>query len=67
MKDTNREGDEDRKEQRRQNFNTKKISKKQSKLDDESFVSEKINKDFKRKRLDLEEEEWEEWEQYYNR
>lgn len=67
MKDTNRERDEDRKEQRRQIFNTKKATKKQSRSDDDSFASEKVSKDFKRKRLDLEEEEWEEWEQYYNR
>lgn len=67
MKDTNRERDEDRKEQRRQIFNTKKATKKQSGSDDDSFASEKVNKEFKRKRLDLEEEEWEEWEQYYNR
>jgi len=43
--------------------------KKQSKLfrDDDTYGESKVNKEFKRRKQNLkEEDDWEEWEEYYN-
>ena len=56
---------EDRKNKRRKNLGPKPSHKNHQ--DDESYGLKKNNKEFKKKRKeDLEEELWEDWDRYYN-
>jgi hypothetical protein len=56
---------EDRKNKRRKNLGPKPSDKNYH--DDESYGLKKNNKEFKKKRKeDLEEELWEDWDRYYN-
>lgn len=58
------ENDWDKKDLRR-----KKLQEKNNFKEDKSepTISHSLKKEFKKKKLDLEEEEWEEWDKYYNR
>lgn len=64
MKKSSDEGDFDKKE-----FRRKKIKEKNSFKEEkpEPTVSHSLKKEFKKKKLQIEDEEWEDWDRQYNR
>jgi hypothetical protein len=46
----------------------KKFQEKTEKIDkNNQTISHELKKEFKKKKLEIDEEEWEDWERYYNR
>lgn len=68
MKNNKKEDDFDRKEFRRQKIN-KKVAKPSKKdlFDDESSKKNIVNQEKKRIKQEIDDEEWENWERFYNR
>lgn len=65
MKKQNPEGECDKKEVRRKKLQEKSMFKEDDK--NEKTISNSLKKEFKKKKLEIDEEEWEDWERFYNR
>ncbi len=58
------EGEWEKKDERRKKIQEKSIFKEEK---NEPTISHSLKKEFKKKKQDLDEEEWEEWDRFYNR
>jgi predicted small lipoprotein YifL len=64
MKSNNEFPDKDRKTDRRDKLKNKRNK---PRYDDIDFPPKNVNKQVKKQKEDLQDEEWEDWERYYNR
>lgn len=68
MKNNKKEDDFDRKEFRRQKINKKVVKpSKKDIFDDELSKKNIVNQEKKRIKQEIDDEEWEDWERFYNR
>jgi|LakMenE18May11ns_1017448.scaffolds.fasta_scaffold9673012_3 hypothetical protein len=65
MKKQNNEGEWDKKEARRKKLQEKSLFKDDPK--NEKTVSHSLKKELKKKKQEIDEEEWEDWDRHYNR
>lgn len=65
MKKQNQEDERDKKEVRRKKLQEKNMFREDEK--NEKTISHSLKKEFKKKKLEIEEEEWEDWDRFYNR
>lgn len=65
MKKQNNEGEWDKKEARRKKLQEKSLFKDDSK--NEKTISHSLKKELKKKKQEIDEEEWEDWDRHYNR
>lgn len=56
---------EDRKSLRRENFSKKKNNRRE--YDEDYCASKEKSREFNKRKQELEEEDWENWERFYNR
>ena len=65
MKKQNNEGEWDKKEARRKKLQEKSLFNDDPK--NEKTVSHSLKKELKKKKQEIDEEEWEDWDRHYNR